>query len=64
MGPVNDAYGPWMVRGRGEMGEGLCEAKERREERNPRGWERMFVPDWYYDEISRRARMPRGRMWG
>lgn len=65
IGVVGEGYGPWMVRpGRGEMDEGVREARKRREERNPRGWERMFVPDWYYDEISRRVAMRKGRMWG
>jgi hypothetical protein len=61
IGPVGEGYGPWMVRGK--VDEGLREARERREERNPRGWERLFVPDWYFDEISRRVAMRRGRMW-
>lgn len=63
IGPVGEGYGPWVVRLR-EVGEGLREVRARREERNPRGWERLFVPDWYYDEISRRVAMRKGRMWG
>jgi len=62
-GPTDDIYGPWMVRHRGRPTEALRDARRQREERNPRGWARFFVPDWYYDEISRRARMSRGQMW-
>lgn len=60
IGPREDRYGQWVVRST-QVGEPLEEVRRERERRNPRGWERIVVPDWIYDDISRRVRMKRGK---
>jgi hypothetical protein len=61
-GPVDNRYGPWAVRPK-RPSDALKEARKERDKKNTRGWERILVPNWYYEEVSRRVRMRRGEMW-